>query len=166
MKSIVEIALRQYGVKEFPGEIHNPIILAYSDEIGYGGIIKDETAWCSIFMNWCAMRAGVERSGKLDARSWLKVGETVSTPKLGDTVVLWREDPESWKGHVGIFMSFSEDRKRVYILGGNQNNMVCIKPYPVSKVLGFRNLRPVESKEVPNTIPFEHQFPFTIDDAA
>ncbi len=141
MSKLLNIALSQYGVKEIKGSLHNPTIVGYSKDIGYGGIIDDETAWCSIFMNWCAMHVGLERSKKLTARSWLKIGEEIKTPQMGDVVIFWRSSPTSWKGHVGIFVGYSEDRKYIYCLGGNQNNQVCIKAYPAKQLLGFRRLK-------------------------
>lgn len=142
MNKLLNIALSQYGVKEIEGKEHNPVIIGYSKEIGYGGIIADETAWCSIFMNWCALKAGLIRSGKLNARSWLTVGEEVTEPpQLGDVVVFWRGQRNSWKGHVAIYINHSEDGKYIYCLGGNQNNRVCIKAYNASQLLGYRRLK-------------------------
>ncbi|GAA0892643.1 TIGR02594 family protein [Fulvivirga kasyanovii] len=141
MIPLINIALSQYGVKEVPGKLHNPTIINYSWETGFKGIIDDETSWCSVFMNWCALKAGLQRSKQATARSWLKVGQVIRTaPKPGDIVIFWRESPASWKGHVGIFISYSEDKKLIYCLGGNQSNMVCIAPYEASKLLGFRRL--------------------------
>lgn len=144
--SLLEIALSQYGVKEIAGSQHNPTIVQYSKDIGYGGIVDDETAWCSIFMNWCALKAGLERSKKLNAKSWLKVGEEVTEPVAGDVVIFWRESPHSWKGHVAIYINHNEAGNRVYCLGGNQNNRVQISTYPNVRVKGYRRLG-----EVPQT---------------
>lgn len=135
-----EIALKEYGVTEIPGTAHNPRILTYVKEAGFTEM-NDETAWCSIFMNWVAKKCGLERSKKENARSWLQVGENVTTPQLGDVVVFWRVSPTSWEGHVSIFISLSEDKKFINVLGGNQDNHVCIKAYPVSQLLGYRRLR-------------------------
>jgi len=140
MKTILPIALSQYGVTEIKGEKHNPTIVDYSHDIGYGGIVSDETAWCSIFMNWCAMKAGLERSKKLNARSWLNVGQEVQTPELGDVVIFWRENKSGWKGHVAIYMNHSEDGIYIHCLGGNQNNKVCIQKYNTNRLLGYRRL--------------------------
>ena len=138
--SILKIALSQFGVTEIVGKEHNPIIVKYSNDIGYKGVVDDETAWCSIFINWCAMKSGLERSGKLDARSWLKVGEEIKKPQPEDVVIFWRGDPKGWKGHVGMFINYSEDKKFINCLGGNQNNQVKISPYTIDKLLGFRRL--------------------------
>ncbi|SED10733.1 TIGR02594 family protein [Tenacibaculum sp. MAR_2009_124] len=140
MNRAIEIGLSQIGIKEIRGRKDNPEVIKYFTEIGFdGGKFKDETAWCSAFVNWCCKKAGLEISGKLTARSWLKMGESVhSAPRLGDIVVLWREDIESWKGHVGFFVR--KDKNWIWILGGNQNNEVKIKAYPQSRLLDFRRL--------------------------
>lgn len=39
--------------------ISNPRILAYCSEAGFFSIKSDDEAWCSIFINWCAMKAGL-----------------------------------------------------------------------------------------------------------
>ena len=140
MNELLNIGLSQYGVKEIPGTKHNSTIVGYSKEIGYGGIIDDETAWCSIFLNWCALKAGLQRSKKLNARSWLNVGETVEEPQTGDVVIFWRESKNSWKGHVAIYVNHSESKKYINCLGGNQSNKVCIRAYKAEQLLGFRRL--------------------------
>lgn len=140
MKKILAIAMSQYGVEEQQGKPHNPIILDYFKQIGHQWVQSDETAWCSAFMNWVALLAGVERTGKLNARSWLSVGREVQNPTQGDVVIFWREKKSSWKGHVGIFIGYTHDKKGIYVLGGNQNNSVNIKRYPASRLLGFRRL--------------------------
>ena len=124
---LLNIALGEYGVREIRGAKHNPRILEYFKEIGHEWVKDDETAWCSAFINWCALKAGVERSGKLNARSWMDIGKEVSKPKIGDLVIFWRESPASWKGHVAIYINSTE--KAVFVLGGNQNNSVNIQSY-------------------------------------
>ncbi|WP_010520470.1 TIGR02594 family protein [Aquimarina agarivorans] len=136
----ISIALSQYGVTETLGENHNQIIVNYFQEIGKERITNDETAWCSAFANWVALQSGKEKSGELTARSWLKVGSETQKPSLGDIVVFWRESKQSWKGHVGFFIGYSQDKRYIYCLGGNQNNQVNIKAYPSYRLLGFRKL--------------------------
>lgn len=140
METTINVALSQYGVSEILGDRHNAIIISYFKEIGYKWVSTDETAWCSAFANWVALKSHKKRSGQLTARSWLKVGEKVEVPLVGDIVVFWRESRSSWKGHVGFFISYSQDKKYIYCLGGNQNNQVSIKAYPVYRLLGFRKI--------------------------
>ncbi|MFL0067761.1 TIGR02594 family protein [Tenacibaculum maritimum] len=131
--------MTQVGVKEIVGRKDNPQVLKYFDEIGYDGVkLKDETAWCSAFANWVCKKVGLPYTGKLNARSWLKVGRRVSEPKLGDIVVFWRESRSSWKGHVAFFVR--ETKNWVYVLGGNQNNQVKISAYPKNRLLQYRRL--------------------------
>lgn len=151
MDKIIQAATKELGISEISDSEHNERILQYSDEIGISWIDDDETPWCSVFMNWVAMQCGVKRSGSAAARSWLNVGLSVENPEPGDIVVYWRDDPNSHKGHVGIFFGYSADKSRVYTLGGNQNNSVSISACPADRVLSFRRLQPdkqFELKEV------------------
>jgi len=136
---LINIALTQYGIKEITGNQDNPEVLKYFNETGFDGAkLKDETSWCSAFVNWAALKAGAKTSGKLTARSWLTVGADTKSPEMGDVAVLWRESKASWKGHVGIFIREAGDF--VYLLGGNQNNQVCISAYNKSQLLGYRRI--------------------------
>lgn len=141
MNPIIEIALSQYGQVEIPGKEHNPEIIKYFDAVDApSSLISDETSWCSVLINWCAWKLGLEKTGKLNARSWLDVGIPVDDPEPGDIVVYWRESKYSWKGHVGIFIN--KIGSDIWTLGGNQGNRVCIVAYPESRLLGYRRLRP------------------------
>ncbi len=132
-------ALQEYGIKEVPGVRHSTRVLKYLDLAGFDDYIKDdETAWCSTFMNAMAASECLERSNKPDARSWLNVGTEVDEPVAGDVVIFWRESPQSWKGHVAIYIN--QIGSDIYVLGGNQSNMVCIKPYSNDRLLGYRRL--------------------------
>ena len=136
---IIKAALGEFGIKELPGAVNNsPRILEYFTEIGHGWVKEDETAWCSTFVNYIAKVTGHSMSGKLDARSWLGVGCKTLKPQIGDVVVLWRESKTSWKGHVGFFIR--EYKGLIYMLGGNQDNQVCVKGYAASRLLGYRIL--------------------------
>ncbi len=134
-------AMSYYGIREIPGEEHNKEILKFFEEIGHAWVKTDETSWCSAFINYLAKVNGYEYSGKLDARSWLNVGHKVMLPNPGDIVIFWREHITSWKGHVGLFVR--DDGTEIYTLGGNQNNSVCIKPYPKYRVLEYKMLNKI-----------------------
>lgn len=142
MTDILLEFLKMYGLKEVEGSEHNPEIVAMFAEIGFDYIKDDETAWCSASLNYVCKKLGYERSGKLDARSWLKMPIMILKPTLGDIVVLWRESPSSWKGHVGLFIS--QDINTVYVLGGNQNNSISIQSYPRDRVLGYRQVHKIK----------------------
>jgi len=57
-------------------------------------------------------------------------------PRPGCIVILARDDPASWKGHVGFFLR--ADDEFIHLLGGNQLGAVREHFYPRSSVLGHR----------------------------
>lgn len=141
--NIQTLALSQAGIKEIVGGQHNPKILKYFDDIGFdGNKLGDETSWCSAFINWLAFRLGLEMSGKLNARSWLNVGEVIEDgcQQVGDIAIFWRDSKNGWKGHVGVYCN-DLNNGWISILGGNQNNQVKLSNYPKSRLLGYRRLR-------------------------
>ena len=138
MKKPIEIALGEMNTKELVGNQHNPEVLKYFHETGSKWVKTDETAWCSAFLNWVFKTAGLSYSGKLNARSWLKIGKKVKTPKVGDVVIFWRVSKNDWRGHVGMYVY--ETANYIHVLGGNQNNKVCIKPYAKHRLLGYRRI--------------------------
>jgi uncharacterized protein (TIGR02594 family) len=139
MEAHMKLAFTQYGVKEIAGSRDNPEVVKYFDDLGFdGSVLKDETAWCSAFANWVCKFSNLPYSGKLNARSWMEVGNEVVIPEVGDIVVLWRVSKTSWKGHVGFYINHDEDY--VYLLGGNQGNQVQVSKYGITRVLTYRRL--------------------------
>ena len=139
MKEILFDMLSHYGLSEIDGPLNNEHILEFFKEIGYDWVKDENTSWCAACVNYFAKKNGYVGSGKLDARSFLKVGEAVDKPETGDVIVLWRESKSSWKGHVGLYIS--ENEKFVYVLGGNQSgDQVNISMYSKTRVLGYRRL--------------------------
>lgn len=130
----LEIAREEIGVLENSGDEHNERILEYHSTT----LLKsseDEVPWCSSFVCWVMQEAGYTTTQSAAARSWLGWGEGLMAPKAGAVTVLWREDPKSWKGHVGFYVA--HDDRSIFLLGGNQNDRVCIKGYPIGNVLGY-----------------------------
>ncbi len=150
MDQLLKIAFSELGTEEIVGDKHNPEVLKYAKETGIAGITTDEIAWCSTFVSWVAQKAGLQKSGKANARSWLNVGTKVTTPEPGDVVVFWRESPQSWKGHVGIFLGVSTDKKRVYCIGGNQGNRVSVSAYRLENLLSYQRLTTTKQLVVPD----------------
>jgi uncharacterized protein (TIGR02594 family) len=144
MQEILNEMLKMYGLKEIVGKENNPQILAMFAEIGFDYVKDEDTAWCSAALNYFCKKLGYERSGALDAKSWLKMPIKVLQPELGDIVVFWRESPTSWKGHVGLFIA--QDLNKVWVLGGNQGDMLCIAAYPRDRVLGYRQVHKILPK--------------------
>jgi uncharacterized protein (TIGR02594 family) len=148
MENLVKIAAGEIGIKEYQGEANNPRIIEYQEMTGLS-FGADHIAWCSIFVNWCALQAGLPRSNSALARSWLEVGRKTSFPDPGDIVVLWRTSIDSWQGHVGFFMGFNHDKSKVFVLGGNQDDAVNIRQYDLERVLEFRRLKNEMDHEIP-----------------
>lgn len=108
----------------------------------------DEVPWCSALTNWVCWLLRLPRSKSLMARSWLLVGLAVrlEDARVGfDVVILSRgaqhqPGPEviDAPGHVGFYSGHNRDY--VFILGGNQSDMVSVGQYPKNRVLGVRRL--------------------------
>ena len=132
-------AMEYYGIEEIPGRKHNPLIIEFAGSTMATWVHKDETGWCSTFMNHCAYECGCARSYMATAKSWLSIGKRIDTPELGHLVVFWRIDPLGWQGHVGLYAGLTP-RGGIYTLGGNQNNMVCVKLYAKKFFLAYIEL--------------------------
>lgn len=134
-----------YSLKEIKGKEDNPKIVQMFNDLGFAGAkLKDETAWCSLFVNWCCKVAGLGFTGKLNAKSWLELGEEIPFEKaqLGDVVIFQRGQPDSWMGHVGFYINLNpQDENWINVLGGNQRNEVNITGYHKNRWLGFRRLK-------------------------
>ncbi len=146
-----EIAQREMSTREYRGSIrNNPRILEYhrSTTLPESMARLDETPWCSSFVNWCVMRAGVKGTRSAMARSWLKWGKRIREPRKGCIVVFSRPRGGPNAGHVGFYAG--ETGKSIKLLGGNQSNAVSIASYPKSRVLGYRWPSGVGLSEGPN----------------
>lgn len=141
----VDVAVRELGQSEVYGPKSNKRISEYLR--GVGATESDETAWCSAFVNWVLRYSGYTITGRANARSWLDYGSVLESPIYGAITVFWRGEPNGWQGHVAIFIR--ENGSNLWVLGGNQNNSVCVAPYPRTRLLGFR--WPV-IRQLPSTI--------------
>lgn len=119
---------------------HNPKVVQYFHDVGHEWVKDDETAWCAAFVGAMLKRANMPHTGKLNARSYLDIGEEVPLSEAvpGDIVIFSRGDPDGWQGHVGFFVRRAG--AHIEVLGGNQANQVNIKRYPASRLLGVRRL--------------------------
>jgi uncharacterized protein (TIGR02594 family) len=137
----VAVARGELGQRDYPGPRYNPRVVEYLKTTGLQGN-DDETSWCSAFVNWCMLQTHRRGTNNAAAKSWLTFGQALSTPRPGCIVVLWRESPSSWKGHVGFFEGFDVGN-RVRLLAGNQGggvswDEVCVTTFPHERILGFR----------------------------
>jgi len=138
VKKVYDLARLEIGTYEW-AEGSNPRVDAYFDDVGYPSM-TDETAWCAAFVGAMLKRCGYPHTGKLTARSYLDWGKPVDLSKAepGDIVVLWRGSPPSWQGHVGFYDRQADGN--VYLLGGNQRDMVNVSGYSIDRVLSVRRM--------------------------
>lgn len=135
----VDIALREYGVREIPGSRHSERVLEYLEHtplLPASMQSQDETPWCSAFINWCMAMAGMPGTGRANARSWIYWGRPCQTPTFGCLAVLWRKSRVGIYGHVGFVITLRGGA--LFLLGGNQGDMVSIKPYPLRRLLQYK----------------------------
>lgn len=131
----LKIAFNEIGVATYPPGTSNPRIASYNSGTSIEGH-DDKAPWCSSFVHWALFQAGIYGTASAVARSWLSWGQALENPVPGCVTVLWREDPNSWKGHVGFYLR--EDQEFVYLLGGNQLEQVREHSYPKTTVLSHR----------------------------
>lgn len=125
------------GLKEYPGAKTNPTIAGWLTRLK-AAWRDDETSWCGTFIAECFSEVGIDPvKGWAGARNWLNFGQKLAAPTVGCVVVFWRENINGWKGHVGFVVG--RDRGgHLMVLGGNQGDMVSIKPFNTDRVLGYR----------------------------
>jgi uncharacterized protein (TIGR02594 family) len=130
----LEAALGELGVSECPGTLHTYRILEYhsTTTLGDWGKSRDETPWCSSYINW-AVGKHVQPTNSALARSWLSWGHEC-VPELGCVCVIRRRKKGSDKRtgsrsghHVGFFINYS--RGGVVLLSGNAQNRVGVDTY-------------------------------------
>jgi uncharacterized protein (TIGR02594 family) len=130
------IAERDLGLGEIPGPEANPRIADFLKRVGQAP--DDEIPWCAAAVNAWLDEAGLEGTGKPNARSFCEWGEEVPSiddARIGDVVVMKRGS-SSWQGHVALFVGLRSDA--VLLLGGNQGDVVCKKWYALENVIAIR----------------------------
>lgn len=144
------IARSYIGTTEGPGPADNPVIMEMYASVGHDWVEHDSVAWCAAFVGHCLERAGIRSTRKLTARSYLDWGVPVDVvdAQQGDIGVIPRGSSR-WQGHV--FFIDRIEGQWVWGLGGNQDDAVNVKRYPVSKLLWVRragNVAPVVTMSV------------------
>jgi uncharacterized protein (TIGR02594 family) len=141
----LEVALGELGVCEVAGSEHTYRILEYhaTTTLGDWGRSRDETAWCSSYVNF-AVSHYTQGSDSALARSWLTWG-VACEPELGCVCVIKRRRKGSDKRtgsrggyHVGFYLNHS--RGGVVLLSGNASDRVGIDTYSRQRyeVLAYR----------------------------
>lgn len=129
-------ARREIGVKEVAGGADHPRILQYLRTCRWvPAQLHDEVPWCAAFVCFVLEQADIPSTRSAAARSYIDYGKELKAPQPGCIVVLTR-DAHPGAGHVGFYVGEVADK--VLILGGNQNNQVCVKPYPKGRAISYR----------------------------
>lgn len=130
-------AVREIGVKEKFGHSDNTRILQYFEDTKTIAS-HDETPWCAAFVCWCLEKEGVRSTRSARAASFATYGDPVMA-KRGAIVVLGKSDPDAGgSGHVAFFDSWGKDKTTIWVLGGNQANMVSIAERPTARIVAVR----------------------------
>lgn len=111
------------------------------------GVDPVHTEWCAAFINAVLEQQNIVGSASVSrnplmARSFLKWGDSVVIPQIGDIVVFERGN-NSWQGHVAIYLDTVERNNKTYhkILGGNQDDSVTISYYPADQLISIRRIK-------------------------
>jgi len=137
------------GVEE--GTQHNAEISGYFRDTDFGGNPNTvpPPAWCGAFAAHCMkgcdnpiIKESVPKEAAA-AISWRKWGANfpLQSPTIprGAVVVLSLEPgATNGTGHVGFFLEYSPDKKKVFLLGGNQSKRVGKTPFVASRIAEVR----------------------------
>jgi uncharacterized protein (TIGR02594 family) len=90
--------------------------------------------WCADFMNFVLRRSGGSGTHSRAARSFLKYGKKLDSPRVGAIAIMYRKGPNN--GHVGIVRG-TDGQGNPIIVSGNHGNQVKVSTYQKSRVLGY-----------------------------
>jgi len=124
-------AYKEIGQSEVAGKKANPKILEYFKASKFWGADDSggSNAWCASFVAWVMKENGyAEVENSFRAKSWSNFGKKTSDPIYGAIGIKTRRGG----GHVAFVVGQSPDGRYLFMLGGNQGDMVQIKKYPLS----------------------------------
>ncbi|HET7679892.1 MAG TPA: TIGR02594 family protein [Xanthobacteraceae bacterium] len=129
------LASNEIGTRE-QGNNSGPAILRYRQLAKCG---QDHDPWCAIFANamFASCTPPVTGTRSASSQSFRSNNSFVKLtgPALGAVVVFWRVSPASGLGHVGFYRG--ETAESIYVLGGNEDNMVQIAPMSKKQLIGY-----------------------------
>jgi uncharacterized protein (TIGR02594 family) len=131
------LATKEIGKAEIGNTNDGPVIARYRQLAQCGG---PGDPWCAIFVNamfTLCTNPPVQGTKSPSSQSFRSNNNCLklSGPALGAVAVFWRESPTSGKGHVGFYRG--ETTQSIYVLGGNEDNMVQIEPMPKNQLIGY-----------------------------
>lgn len=116
---------------EISGGAHNPRIIAYHATTTLKAT-ADETPWCSSFVNWSLLQAGIKGTDSAAAISWMKWGKASGAINGAITVIYnsraSNSSLSSSGNHVGFLVQ--ETATHYVLLGGNQSDKVKVSFFP------------------------------------
>jgi uncharacterized protein (TIGR02594 family) len=130
------LALAELGTRE-EGDNSGAAIARYRKLAQCG---QDHDPWCAIFANamfaLCKSPAvpGTKSASSQSFRTDPNF-QKLDGPAPGAVVVFWRKSPRSGLGHVGFYRG--ETAESVYVLGGNEDDMVQIEPLSKNQLRGY-----------------------------
>jgi uncharacterized protein (TIGR02594 family) len=144
----MDIARAYIGLKEFPGSPTAPAIRHMLAKLR-AWWQDDETAWCGTFAGYCLQDAGLAiPKAWYRARAYGTYGRDVTAthgrPLPYGAIVVLSRGKNPAQGHVGFFVAPCRGDKGTlgsnlfWMLGGNQDNQVCVRAYPWSRVVATR----------------------------
>lgn len=158
---LTQAAIAEFGTIEGGGHANNLTIIRWADEVAKAvptpytkwaadWYNSDAVAWCGLFMALCAVRSANGEANRmppknyLSALSWAAFGNPVQFRGreglrldqifVGDVAVFIREGG----GHVANIIGVTSDGRNVVCIGGNQDNSVSIKQFPIGRLYAVR----------------------------
>lgn len=150
----LEIAVREIGIKEYPGaDSNHPRIQAYLATVSDLSAVKkskDETYWCSCFINWCVEQVELNGTDSAWAKSWgnWRKAIDISNAQTGDIAVFDRSSSIEAGGHVAIFLSRDSTTNEALVLGGNQSNSVRYSWYPIDAFINGTRYKQLNCRRI------------------
>jgi len=130
-----ELATKEIGTRE-EGNNSGEAIARYR-RLAQAG--QDHDPWCAIFANAMLALCTPPVPGTKSASSQSFRSDShfvkLNGPSLGAVVVFWRKSPNSGLGHVGFYRG--ETAESIYVLGGNEADMVQIAPMSKGQLIGY-----------------------------
>jgi uncharacterized protein (TIGR02594 family) len=118
-------------------------IVSYFEATNFGKGATPATPWCGAFAAFCVKQAGLDPpKGAAVAANWKSWGNEISFRSQeipqGAVVVLSPSEGTGTSGHVAFFNGFSDNGKRVKLLGGNQSDALNVKAFLTSRIAAVR----------------------------
>ncbi len=136
-------ARKHIGLREIPGPKNNSVIQGWLRSLK-AWWDDDATSWCGVFCAQCLQACKLSYPKDwYRAKAYLSLPVKLDKPAYGCIVVFDR----AGGGHVGFVVGV--DRfDNLMVLGGNQGDMVSIKPFSRDRAVGYRwpNLYPTNGR--------------------